>query len=51
MLQDPFGNEFCLITELSDEEVRAVEEDFAQHGSGDDEHWRTLAGRRAEAGG
>ncbi len=45
VMQDPFGNEFCLITVLAAEEVRAVEEAYAQ-GPGDDERWRTVAGRR-----
>jgi predicted enzyme related to lactoylglutathione lyase len=47
VMQDPFGNEFCLITVLSAEEVSAIEEDFAQRGPDDDEHWRALAGRHA----
>ncbi len=44
--QDPFGNEFCLITHLSHDQVRAVE-DAARQGPGDDHHWRVAAGRTA----
>ena len=45
VMQDPFGNEFCLITRLSADESRAVEE-AAARGDGDDDHWRSVAGRR-----
>ena len=44
--QDPFGNEFCLITHLSADQVQAVEE-AASRGDGDDHHWRVAAGRTA----
>lgn len=44
--QDPFGNEFCLITVLSPDQVGAVEE-AARRGPGDDHHWRVAAGRTA----
>lgn len=43
VLQDPFGNEFCVISLLNPDQVRAVEE-AAQLGPGDDEHWRAAAG-------
>ncbi len=43
VMQDPFGNEFCLVTVLSDDQVRGVEE-AAQQGHGDDHHWRVAAG-------
>lgn len=44
--RDPFGNEFCLITMLSRDEVHAVQE-AAQQGDGTDHHWRVAAGRTA----
>jgi len=44
VMQDPFGNEFCLVTVLTEEESRAVEE-AGQQGPGDDQHWRSIAGR------
>lgn len=44
VMQDPFGNEFCLITVLTPEESRAVE-DAAKESTGDDHHWRVAAGR------
>lgn len=44
--QDPFGNEFCLITVLSPEQIRAVEQ-AAGAGDGNDHHWRVAAGRTA----
>ena len=44
--QDLFGNEFCLITHLSPDQVHAVEEATAR-GDGDDHHWRVAAGRTA----
>jgi len=44
VLQDPFGNEFCLVNVLTEEESRAVEE-AGQHGPADDQHWRAIAGR------
>jgi predicted enzyme related to lactoylglutathione lyase len=42
--QDPFGNEFCLISVLSSDESAAVEE-AGRRTHGDDEHWRIIAGR------
>jgi catechol 2,3-dioxygenase-like lactoylglutathione lyase family enzyme len=42
--QDPFGNEFCLISVLSPDESHAVEE-AGDRADGDDEHWRIIAGR------
>jgi predicted enzyme related to lactoylglutathione lyase len=44
VVTDPFGNEFCLVSVLSAEEVRAVE-DTARQGPGDDRHWREAASR------
>lgn len=43
VMQDPFGNEFCVITVLTADQVRAVE-GAARQGSGDDRHWRAAAG-------
>lgn len=39
---DPFGNEFCLVSELSDEEISAVE---AAIDAKSDQAWRVAAGR------
>ena len=44
VMQDPFGNEFCLVTVLTDEEVGAIER-AALAGGGDDRHWRAVAGK------
>jgi predicted enzyme related to lactoylglutathione lyase len=44
VMQDPFGNEFCLVSVLSPEEARAVAE-AGRAGPGDDDHWREAAGR------
>jgi predicted enzyme related to lactoylglutathione lyase len=44
VMQDPFGNEFCLINVLTPEESSAVEH-AAKDGDGDDRHWRVAAGR------
>ena len=44
VMQDPFGNEFCLVNVLTEEESRAVEE-AGLRGPGDDQHWRSIAGR------
>jgi hypothetical protein len=41
--QDPFGNEFCLIRVLSQDERVAVAE-AGRLGNGDDPHWRAVAG-------
>ncbi|MBA3251856.1 MAG: hypothetical protein H0T66_16480 [Geodermatophilaceae bacterium] len=43
-MQDPFGNEFCLITVLTVDEANAVEQ-AALAGPGHDQHWRAAAGR------
>ncbi len=42
VMTDPFGNEFCLVSPLSDEEARAVE---AASDVSTDEGWRAAAGR------
>jgi predicted enzyme related to lactoylglutathione lyase len=44
VMRDPFGNEFCVISVLTDEESLAVEE-AGRNGPGDDDHWRSVAGR------
>lgn len=44
VVQDPFGNEFCLVSELSRDERNAVRR-AALDGGGDDHHWRVAAGR------
>jgi predicted enzyme related to lactoylglutathione lyase len=44
VLQDPFGNEFCLVRELSSDEVDAVER-AGTTVSGDDDTWRDVARR------
>jgi catechol 2,3-dioxygenase-like lactoylglutathione lyase family enzyme len=41
VMQDPFGNEFCVISVLTPEESAAV----AHATPGDDEHYRAAAGR------
>jgi len=41
VLQDPFGNEFCVISVLTPDERLAV----AQAAPGDDDHYRAAAGR------
>lgn len=44
--QDPFGNEFCVISLLSEAETRAVH-DAGLAGPGTDDDWRRAAGRLA----
>jgi predicted enzyme related to lactoylglutathione lyase len=44
VMRDPFGNEFCLVTILSDEQRSAVLE-AASEGPGDDTVWRAAASR------
>ena len=44
VMQDPFGNEFCVISVLSPSESRAVAE-AGDREPGDDHHWRVVAGR------
>jgi predicted enzyme related to lactoylglutathione lyase len=41
VMQDPFGNEFCLVSVLTEEESLAV----ANAAPGDDNHYRAAAGR------
>lgn len=47
VVQDPFGNEFCLITLLSPEQVQGVEDEARRRGTGTDEDWRAAARRTA----
>ena len=42
VMQDPFGNEFCLVRELSRAERSALAA-AAVHGPADDAHWRAVA--------
>ena len=42
VMQDPFGNEFCLVRELSRGEREALTV-AAQEGPADDAHWRAIA--------
>jgi catechol 2,3-dioxygenase-like lactoylglutathione lyase family enzyme len=44
VMQDPFGNEFCLVSELLPEEVEAVLE-ATMAGASSDHEWRKAAGR------
>jgi hypothetical protein len=44
VMQDPFGNEFCLISVLTADESRAVDE-AGRRESGNDARWRSVAGR------
>lgn len=44
VMRDPFGNEFCLVSVLTREESAAATE-AGERGPGDDDYWRTAAGR------
>jgi predicted enzyme related to lactoylglutathione lyase len=44
VMQDPFGNEFCLVSDLTDDEVAAVLE-ATRKGASTDHEWRVAAGR------
>ncbi|MGH9212473.1 MAG: VOC family protein [Acidimicrobiales bacterium] len=44
VMQDPFGNEFCVISVLTSDESYAVAA-AGETGTGDDHHWRVAAGR------
>lgn len=46
VMQDPFGNEFCLVSRLTSDQMAAVARAAAE-GDGDDHHWRVAAGRAA----
>lgn len=48
VMRDPFGNEFCLVSPLTDDESSAVlqaADGTAPERAGDDQHWRAAAGR------
>lgn len=49
VMQDPFGNEFCLVRRLRRPEREALAA-AAEHGPADDAHWRAVA-RDARSGG
>ncbi len=49
VMQDPFGNEFCLVSVLSDAESEAVL-GAGQTSTGDDHFWRVAAGRASADG-
>jgi hypothetical protein len=42
-MQDPFGNEFCLVRELTSAECTALDA-AAEQGPAADAHWRAVAG-------
>jgi len=44
VMQDPFGNEFCLVSPLNRDESLAVAR-AGEAGPGTDDHWRQVAGR------
>lgn len=44
VMQDPFGNEFCLVSELGQEEITAVLK-ASKGGASTDHEWRVAAGR------
>ena len=46
VMQDPFGHEFCLVSQLTPDQTTAVTRAGAE-GDGDDHHWRVAAGRAA----
>jgi len=46
VMQDPFGNEFCLVSVLTSEESLAVAA-AGERDDGDDHHWRAVARRTA----
>lgn len=49
VMQDPFGNEFCLVRELTRSERDALAA-AAEQGPAEDAHWRAVA-RSARSGG
>lgn len=44
VMQDPFGNEFCLVDQLTQDEINAVLE-ATNGGASTDREWRVAAGR------
>jgi catechol 2,3-dioxygenase-like lactoylglutathione lyase family enzyme len=49
VLQDPFGNEFCLVTELTEDEARAALDAYAR-GATTDHEFRVAAGKAPPRG-
>ena len=49
VMMDPFGNEFCLVSELSDEEAARALAAATEGTDGSDHHWRVAAGRTEPA--
>ena len=45
VMQDPFGNEFCLVRELTRAERKALDA-ATEHGPADDAYWRAVVRRR-----
>ncbi len=45
VMQDPFGNEFCLVSDLTREEAAAVIDASASASGATDQDWRVAAGR------
>lgn len=45
VMQDPFGNEFCLVSDLTREESAAVVDVSRFRAGATDQDWRTAAGR------
>lgn len=46
VMEDPFGNEFCLVSELSKDEIAAVVAAAESHpDQANDRYWRAAAGR------
>jgi predicted enzyme related to lactoylglutathione lyase len=45
VMQDPFGNEFCLVSDLNPGEIKAVLDAAGRSMDGTDTHWRRAAGR------
>jgi hypothetical protein len=42
-MQDPFGNDFCLVSEMTQEQIEAVRE-ATEAGASTDHEWRAAAG-------
>ena len=49
VMQDPFGNEFCLVTELTEQEARAAMDALAR-GASTDQEFRVAAGKTTPRG-
>jgi predicted enzyme related to lactoylglutathione lyase len=45
VMQDPFGNEFCIVIDLTRDERYALKQ-AAPDVTADDRHWRVIAGRK-----